>query len=110
MIWPATLGCASPDRSAWAAGFDKDSWGLSGWGCTGIRLRRGRHRHRATAAGKTRLFRLREGRALLNRMGFNNHGAGWLASRLAWHRPDVPIGVNIGGVQNVTPPGARRRD
>jgi len=29
-------------------------------------------------------------------MGFNNHGAAALAERLARHRPDVPIGVNIG--------------
>ena len=29
-------------------------------------------------------------------MGFNNHGAGELALRLARHVPDVPIGVNIG--------------
>ena len=29
-------------------------------------------------------------------MGFNNAGAGALAVRLARHRPDVPIGVNIG--------------
>jgi dihydroorotate dehydrogenase len=35
-------------------------------------------------------------RALLNRMGFNNLGAGALALRLAQHRPEVPIGVNIG--------------
>jgi dihydroorotate dehydrogenase len=29
-------------------------------------------------------------------MGFNNHGAGELATRLTRHIPDVPIGVNIG--------------
>jgi len=29
-------------------------------------------------------------------MGFNNHGAGALAVQLARHRPEVPIGVNIG--------------
>jgi dihydroorotate dehydrogenase len=43
-----------------------------------------------------RLFRLAADRALLNRMGFNNHGAGALAIRLARQRADVPIGVNIG--------------
>ena len=42
------------------------------------------------------MFRLPEDRALLNRLGFNNHGAGELALRLARHTPDVPIGVNIG--------------
>ena len=43
-----------------------------------------------------RMFRLPDDRALLNRLGFNNHGAGELALRLARHTPDVPIGVNIG--------------
>jgi dihydroorotate dehydrogenase len=42
------------------------------------------------------MFRLTEDRALLNRMGFNNHGAGELAIQLARHSPEVPIGVNIG--------------
>ena len=36
-------------------------------------------------------------------MGFNNHGAGALALRLARRHPDVPIGVNIGKTK-VTPP------
>ncbi|GFG95629.1 hypothetical protein MTIM_15080 [Mycobacterium timonense] len=42
------------------------------------------------------MFRLPADRALLNRMGFNNLGAGALARRLARQRPEVPIGVNIG--------------
>lgn len=42
------------------------------------------------------MFRLPADRALLNRMGFNNLGAGALAMRLARQRPEVPIGVNIG--------------
>jgi dihydroorotate dehydrogenase len=51
------------------------------------------------------MFRLADDRALLNRMGFNNHGAGELALRLARYRPEVPIGVNIGKTK-VTPPEA----
>jgi dihydroorotate dehydrogenase len=42
------------------------------------------------------MFRLPEDRALLNRMGFNNHGAGELALRLSRHDSEVPIGANIG--------------
>jgi dihydroorotate dehydrogenase len=42
------------------------------------------------------MFRLPDDRALLNRLGFNNEGAGALALKLAGHSPDVPIGVNIG--------------
>ena len=52
------------------------------------------------------MFRLPEDRALLNRMGFNNHGAGELAQRLAAAPPDVPIGVNIGKTKVVPAEGA----
>lgn len=37
-------------------------------------------------------------------MGFNNHGAQALAIRLARHRPEIPIGVNIGKTKK-TPAG-----
>src|SRR5690606_26365693 len=53
-----------------------------------------------------RLFRLPDDRALLNRMGFNNHGAAALAIQLARHRSDVPIGVNIGKTRVTPPEGA----
>ena len=44
-----------------------------------------------------RLFRLPEHRALINRMGFNNHGTAEAAGKLrerAWH--PGPLGVNLG--------------
>jgi dihydroorotate dehydrogenase len=44
-----------------------------------------------------RLFRIPEQRALINRMGFNNHGAANAAEHLrtrTWH--PAPVGVNIG--------------
>ncbi len=46
---------------------------------------------------RPRLFRLRRDRALVNRMGFNNHGAAAAARRLAQpaRRPPV-LGLNIG--------------
>ncbi|OJH38068.1 quinone-dependent dihydroorotate dehydrogenase [Cystobacter ferrugineus] len=46
---------------------------------------------------RPRLFRLPEHRALINRMGFNNHGAPSAAERLrarTWQ--PAPVGVNIG--------------
>ncbi len=43
-----------------------------------------------------RLFRLPADRALINRMGFNNHGAGHAANFLRQRRVTVPIGANIG--------------
>uniref|UniRef100_UPI0024575091 quinone-dependent dihydroorotate dehydrogenase n=1 Tax=Nocardia brasiliensis TaxID=37326 RepID=UPI0024575091 len=43
-----------------------------------------------------RLFRLPAYRAIINRMGFNNLGAGAAAGRLRVRRGGVPIGANIG--------------
>ena len=56
---------------------------------------------------RPRLFRLREDRALVNRMGFNNEGADRVGERLDGHLangrlPDVPVGVNV-GKSKVTP-------
>lgn len=81
-----------------AAGFDKDGRGLATWGALGFGYAEvGTVTARAQPGNpEPRLFRLPEDRALLNRMGFNNHGAGELAARLAGHVPEVPIGVNIG--------------
>ncbi|PSP88652.1 dihydroorotate dehydrogenase (quinone) [Halobacteriales archaeon QS_4_69_34] len=47
---------------------------------------------------RPRLFRLPEDRALVNRMGFNNHGADRIGTRLSRvrGRVDCPIGVNLG--------------
>jgi dihydroorotate dehydrogenase len=45
---------------------------------------------------KPRLFRLPSDNALINRLGFNNHGAKELAQRLRDRRPDCVLGVNIG--------------
>jgi len=45
---------------------------------------------------KPRMFRLKEDRALLNRMGFNNHGSEVIAERLEDVDAPVPMGVNIG--------------
>src|SRR5262249_31777521 len=44
-----------------------------------------------------RLFRIPEARALINRMGFNNHGAEAMAARLRALGPRPgPVGVNLG--------------
>lgn len=81
-----------------AAGFDKNGSGLRTWGALGFGYAEvGTVTAQAQPGNPApRMFRLPEDRALLNRMGFNNHGAGELALRLARHVPDVPIGVNIG--------------
>jgi dihydroorotate dehydrogenase len=49
---------------------------------------------------RPRLFRLMADRAIVNRMGFNNHGAAAAAARLRGHRGIV--GVNIGKTKAAT--------
>lgn len=95
--FPAPLGLA--------AGFDKDGIGLKAWGAIGFGYAEVGTVTAQPQPGNPapRLFRLPADRALLNRLGFNNQGAAALASRLARHRPDVPIGVNIGKTRS-TPP------
>lgn len=94
-----------------AAGFDKDGMGLNTWGALGFGYAEVGTVTASAQPGNPapRLFRLSADRALLNRMGFNNHGAGQLALRLARHRADVPIGVNI-GKSKVTPPEEAAQD
>ncbi|MFN8473008.1 MAG: quinone-dependent dihydroorotate dehydrogenase [Anaerolineae bacterium] len=55
---------------------------------------------------RPRLFRLREDRALVNRMGFNNGGIETMARHLRSTRRRVPIGVNIGKNKTTPPEGA----
>jgi len=50
---------------------------------------------------KPRVFRLPRDRALINRLGFNNHGAVQVASTIRKHRPDCVLGVNIGKSRSV---------
>jgi dihydroorotate dehydrogenase len=96
-----TMGIHFPSRFGLAAGFDKDARGIAGLGLLGFG-----HVEVGTITAKPqpgnerpRLFRLIGDRALINRMGFNNHGAAAAARRLerARRNPGRPvIGVNIG--------------
>jgi len=91
-----------------AAGFDKDGRGLRTWGALGFGYAEvGTVTAQAQPGNPPpRMFRLAEDRALLNRMGFNNHGAGELAVKLARRTPEVPIGVNIGKTKTTPPESA----
>ena len=99
------FGVRFPGPLGLAAGFDKDGLGLGTWGALGFGYAEVGTVTALPQPGnpEPRLFRLAEDRALLNRMGFNNHGAGQLALRLSRRRPDVPVGVNI-GKSKATPP------
>ncbi len=81
-----------------AAGFDKDATGVDVWGPLGFGFAEiGTVTAQAQPGNpQPRLFRLPEDRAIVNRMGFNNHGAGEAANRLRQRRRTVPIGANIG--------------
>ena len=110
MLASTVFGVRFPGPLGLAAGFDKDGRGLNTWGALGFGYAEvGTVTAQAQPGNpQPRMFRLPDDRALLNRMGFNNHGAGELALRLARHTPDVPIGVNIGKTK-VTPPERRPR-
>jgi dihydroorotate dehydrogenase len=85
-----------------AAGFDKDAEGFDallalGFGFVEV----GTVTAEAQPGNpKPRLFRLPKDRALVNRMGFNNHGADAAARRLSRAR-DGLVGVNIGKTKRV---------
>ena len=84
-----------------AAGFDKEGLGILGLGALGFS-----HVEVGTVTAiaqpgnpRPRLFRLVADRAVINRMGFNNHGAAALADRVARVRrrsSRTVIGINIG--------------
>lgn len=91
-------GLELPNPLGLAAGFDKNAVALGalshsafGWVEVGAATPRPQ-----TGNARPRLFRLSEDRAAINRMGFNNDGAGAIAARLA-HRPkNMVLGLNLG--------------
>jgi dihydroorotate dehydrogenase len=91
-----------------AAGYDKDAQGWRGLACLGFgHIEVGTVTPRPQPGNpQPRLFRLVEDRAVINRMGFNNLGADYMATQLKKRRPRRPgeavIGVNIG--KNKTTP------
>lgn len=97
------MGIRFPHPLGLAAGFDKNAVGIDALAALGFG-----HVEIGTVTGepqsgnpRPRLFRLPEDRAIVNRMGFNNHGAETVARRLAdriadGRASDVVVGVNIG--------------
>jgi dihydroorotate dehydrogenase len=95
------LGLTFPHRLGLAAGFDKNAVGIDGLAALGFG-----HVEVGTVTGEAqpgnprpRLFRLKDDRAIVNRMGFNNDGAEVVARRLAAWRAtgrSTILGVNIG--------------
>jgi dihydroorotate dehydrogenase len=99
------FGLRFPNPLGMAAGYDKDGTGWRGLACLGFgHIEVGTVTPRAQPGNPTpRLFRLVPDQAVINRMGFNNRGADFMARQLKGpRRKDVVLGVNIG--KNKTTP------
>ncbi len=92
------FGIDFPNRVGLAAGLDKngdylDALGALGFGCLEIGTVTPKPQ---PGNPRPRLFRLASERALINRMGFNNHGVEHLARRVEQRRYTGRLGINIG--------------
>jgi dihydroorotate dehydrogenase len=92
------FGLEFPGPLGLAAGFDKDAEVFAALGAFGFG-----HVEVGTLTGqpqpgnpRPRLFRLAADRAVINRMGFNNHGSAAAAERLRRRGGQPIVGVNIG--------------
>jgi dihydroorotate dehydrogenase len=93
------FGLDLPGPLGLAAGFDKDAAGPDAFGMLGFDLVEiGTVTARPQPGNpRPRMFRLIADRAVVNRMGFNNHGAAAAARRLAARRGrPLVVGANIG--------------
>lgn len=97
-------GLDLPNPVGLAAGYDKNAEAVSpltraGFGFVEV----GAATPRAQPGNpRPRLFRLSEDRAVINRFGFNNQGAGAIAARLAKAGRAVPVGLNLGANKDST--------
>ncbi|WP_448851920.1 quinone-dependent dihydroorotate dehydrogenase [Corynebacterium sp. 335C] len=104
LLRQTVFGVDFPRPLGLAAGFDKsaaaaDAWAPIGFGYAELGTVTA---HAQPGNPAPRLFRLKADRAILNRMGFNNPGAGAVAENLRARRGDGVIGINIGKTK-VTP-------
>lgn len=101
------MGLRFPNPVGLAAGLDKDGACIDGLAALGFGfLEVGTVTPRAQPGNpRPRLFRLSGHRALINRMGFNNHGVDRLLERLAATDYRGVLGINIG--KNFDTPLAR---
>jgi dihydroorotate dehydrogenase len=101
-VW--AFGLDLPGPLGLAAGFDKDALGPDALGALGFSFIEVGTLTAEPQPGsqRPRLFRLGRDRALVNRMGFNNHGAAAAAARLSARRAGgVAVGANIGKTRAV---------
>jgi len=103
---PRTVfGVRFPGPVGLAAGMDKNGVALPAWPALGFGFVEVGTVTRYAQPGnpRPRLFRLPASEGIVNRMGFNNHGAAALERRLAaWGPLPVPLGISL-GKSKVTP-------
>ncbi len=98
------FGVDFPNPLGLAAGFDKNAVALNHWGTLGfgfVEVGTVTY-HSQPGNDKPRMFRLPEDQGLINRLGFNNHGAQRAAMQIAESKPSVPVGINL-GKSKITP-------
>ena len=108
-------GVRFPNRVGLAAGMDKDGLAALAWAALGFGFAELGTVTAQPQPGndRPRVFRLRDSHALINRMGFNNHGAAALARTLAGAgivrgnlAAGIPLGISIGKTKLVEVPDA----
>jgi len=104
------MGLEFPNPVGLAAGLDKDGAHIDALGCLGFGfIEAGTVTPRAQAGNpKPRIFRLPRAQALINRMGFNNHGITQFIANVQRTRFAGVLGLNIG--KNATTPIAAALD
>jgi dihydroorotate dehydrogenase len=91
-------GLCFPNPVGLAAGFDKNAIAVSAFPTLGFGfVEVGTVTPRPQVGNPSpRLFRLPADQAVINRLGFNNHGAAVVARRLRSSPRSVPVGINLG--------------
>jgi dihydroorotate dehydrogenase len=94
----AVMGINFPNRIGLAAGLDKNGEYLTALSALGFGfLEIGTVTPRAQPGNpKPRLFRLPQAQALINRLGFNNHGVDYLLQQVQQSKFSGILGINIG--------------
>jgi len=97
------LGEQFPNPVGVAAGFDKNAEVVEGLTALGFGFVEvgGVTAVPQSGNARPRMFRLREDRGLINRMGLNNDGAAAVGERLAALDAPVPVGVNVAKSEHV---------
>ena len=103
------FGLTFPNRIGLAAGLDKNAECVKAWQSMGFGfVEVGTVTPLAQLGNeKPRLFRLRQDKAIINRLGFNNAGIDALVEKLNQVKRFCPIGINIG--KNLIRPKGRLR-